>query len=216
MGLQRISYPDRESWLYGRRQQGIGASEVAAIVGYSPWMTASELWQIKTGRKQTKDISDNDSVKRGTNMEGAIRDFFMALHGDEYRLEYHPYDILYQSERPNYFATLDGELEDAKGRKGILEIKTASPNGKAHWSQWDGRVPDQYYIQILAQLLATGFDFAVLQAALWSRNGDVVFKDAYYVERLDAEADLIWLAGKQDEFWRHVENDTNPGTTIRF
>lgn len=216
MSLQRISYPDRATWLQGRSKQGIGASEVSAIVGYSPWMTASELWEIKTGRRQRKDVSDNEAVQRGTNMEGAIRDFFMAIHGDEYTLEYHPFDILYQSERPHYFSTLDGELTDRKGRKGILEIKSGSPTTREAWSQWDGKVPNHYFIQILAQFLATGYDFAVLQAALWNRNGDITFKDAYYIERLDAEADLVWLAGEEEKFWHCVETDTNPGARLIF
>ena len=216
MSLQRLHCEDRETWLKCRALQGIGASEVAAIVGYSPWMTASELWEIKTGRRKRKDVSDNESVQRGANLESAIRDFFMALHGDEYQIEYHPYDILYQSERPHYFATLDGELTDRKGRKGILEVKTGSPTTRDAWSQWDNKVPNHYYCQILAQLLATDYDFAVLQAALWNRNGDITFKDAYYIERLYAEADLIWLVGEQDKFWHCVKTDTNPGARLVF
>ena len=216
MSLQRISYPDRESWLQGRATHGIGASEVAAIVGYSPWMTASELWEVKTGRRQRKDLSDNKSVQRGTNMEGAVRDFFISMHGDEYTLEYYPFDLLFQSERPHFFATLDGELTDRQGRKGIFEVKTGNPTTREAWSQWDNQVPNHYYCQILAQLIATGYDFAVLQAALWNRNGDVTLKDAYYIERKDCEADLIWLAGEEDKFWHCVETGVNPGATLRF
>lgn len=216
MSLQRIHCTNRAEWLKARAARGIGASEVSAIVGYSPWMTASELWEIKTGRRQRKDVSDNEAVQRGTNMEGAIRDFFIALHGNEYQLEYFPYDILCQSERPHYFATLDGELTDNKGRKGIFEVKTGSPTTREAWSQWDGKIPTHYYCQILAQFLATGYDFAVLQAALWNRNGDITLKDAYYIDRADAEADLIWLVGEQDKFWHCVETDTNPGARLVF
>lgn len=216
MSLQRLHCEDRASWLKCREIQGIGASEVAAIVGYSPWMTASELWEIKTGRRQRKDLADNESVQRGTNMEGAIRDFFIALHGNEYKLEYFPFDILYQPERPHYFATLDGELTDLSGRKGIFEIKTASPSTKEQYKAWDGRVPDHYYLQLLGQFLATGYDFAILQAALWNRSGDITLKDPYYIERTDAEADLVWLAGEEDQFWHYVETDTNPGARLIF
>jgi hypothetical protein len=59
-------------------------------------------------------------------MEPAIRDFFMAQYPG-YELYYGAYDILYQSDRPWLFATLDGELtETDTGRKGILEIKTST------------------------------------------------------------------------------------------
>ena len=41
-------FKDREAWLKGREKyNGIGASEAAAIVGATSWMTATELWQIK-------------------------------------------------------------------------------------------------------------------------------------------------------------------------
>ena len=92
MALQRISYPDRASWLAGRTEQGIGASECAAAVGRSPWMTQAELWQIKTGQKESKDLSDNDAVERGNRMEDAIRYFYACAH-PEYTIEYHPYDL---------------------------------------------------------------------------------------------------------------------------
>lgn len=214
MAVQRISYPDRESWLNGRTR-GIGASEAAAVVGFSPWMSAVELWETKTGRRERKDVSGNDAVKRGVSMEGAVRDFFLAAH-PEYTAEHHPYDILFQEERPWLFATLDGELVDRNGRRGILEVKTAAPQKREEWKQWDGRVPDHYMAQVLHQLLATGYDFAVLTAALWSRNGDVTLKDPYQFEREDLTADIDWLLEKETRFWTCVEQDRMPGMVFQF
>ena len=213
--LQRLHLEDRASWLAARAAQGIGASECAAVVGMSPWMTQAELWQIKTGQKQSKDLSGNDAVERGNRMEDAIRYFFACAHPD-YTIEHHPYDILFQSERPWQFATLDGEILTPDGRRGILEIKTASPTGKEQWSQWDGRVPDGYFIQCLAQLLATGYDFVVLQAALWNRTGDVTLKDPYLFERADHTADLDWLLDKLTQFWDSVKTRRMPKLTIQF
>lgn len=214
MALQRISYPDRASWLTGRFG-GIGASECAALVGMSPWMTQTELWEIKTGIRQSKDLSGNDAVERGNRMEDAIRYFFACAH-PEYTVEYHPFDILFQEDRPHFFATLDGELTDKDGRRGILEIKTGTPVGKDAWSQWDNQVPDHYYIQLLSQLLATGYDFAILQAALWNRNGDITLKDPYIFERSEYEADLAWLKEKQDAFWHSVKTKQMPSLSIQF
>ena len=213
--LQRLHFDDRASWLAARAKQGIGASECAAAVGMSPWMTESELWEIKTGQKQSKDLSGNDAVERGNRMEDAIRYFYACAHPD-YTIEHYPYDILFQAERPWQFATLDGEVMTPDGRHGVLEIKTASPNGKEQWSMWDNRVPDHYYIQALAQLLATGYDFVVLQAALWSRNGDVTLKDPYIFERNDVQADLAWLYQKLEEFWGTVQTRKLPKLSIRF
>lgn len=214
MALQRISYPDRASWLAGRAERGLGASEAAAVCGMSPWLSKNELWEIKRGLRKTKDISTNAEVQRGVNMEGAVRDFYVALH-PEYRVEHHPYDILFQSERPWLFATLDGELLTDGGRTGILEIKTASPNGRAGWSEWDGKVPDHYYCQILSQFLATGYDFAILQAALWSRDGGITMR-TYTFERKDCEEDMEWVLEQETQFWNSVQTGNRPGAPIRF
>lgn len=245
MALQRISFPDRASWLTGRSVQGIGASEAAAVCGMSPWTTKNELWEIKRGTRKSKDISDNAEVQRGVSMEGAVRDFFAALH-PEYRVEHHPYDILFQEERPWLFATLDGQIietgfrdapagtkiaylpadeEPTEGpyigkvpyvRHGVLEIKTSAPNSKAAWAEWDGQIPQAYFCQCLHQLLATGWDFVVLQAALWTRSGDSIMKDPYIIERSEHEADIAWLLQQEEEFWESVQTGKRPGAPIRF
>lgn len=194
--------------------QGIGASEAAAVCGMSKWLSKNELWELKRGIRKAKDISDHAEVQRGVNMEGAVREFFAALH-PEYSIEYHPYDILYQSERPYLFSTLDGELRGGDGRNGILEIKTASPNGKASWAEWEGKVPGHYYAQLCHQLLATGYDFAVLQAALWTRSGDIILRE-YRFDRSDCEEDMAWLLQQEEEFWESVQTGKRPGAPIRF
>ena len=100
------------------------------------------------------------------------------------------------------------------GRRGILEIKTATPIGKAGRSKWsDGNLPENYYIQLLHQLLATGYDFAYLFAALYSMNGDITLRE-YELDRADVEADLAWLLDKEEAFWKHVENRTIPPTLL--
>lgn len=213
MGLERISFPDRENWLEGRRR-GIGGSDAAAVTGFSKWKTTTVLWEEKCNLREVKDISGDEAVQRGVRMEDAIRSFFCASH-PELAVEHHAYDILYQSERPWLYATLDGEAADADGRKGILEIKTASPNGKAGWAEWDGAVPQGYYVQILHQLLASGYTFAYLQAALYGRNGDVTLRE-YSFDRKDCEADLVWLLEKELTFWNCVQQGIRPGVPIRF
>ena len=123
--LVRLTFPDRAQWLAGRHR-GIGGSEAAAAIGRSPWKTALTLWKEKTGAQAAPDLSGNEAVELGRRMEPAIRDFFMAQYPG-YELYYGAYDILYQSDRPWLFATLDGELtETDTGRKGILEIKTST------------------------------------------------------------------------------------------
>ena len=126
---ERLHFETREEWLEGR-MQGIGASEAAAVVGMSPWMSKLELWRLKVGAEKARDLSGSAAVSRGVRMEPALRSLYAAMHPN-CTVDYFPYDILYQAERPYIFATLDGEITDEHGRKGVLEIKT---------SQWQGRV----------------------------------------------------------------------------
>lgn len=197
--LQRIRCEDRESWLQ-MRGVGIGGSEAAAAIGMSPWQTPLDLWKLKCGIAAPKDLSGNPVVEQGVRMEPILRTFFIALN-PQYKLEYYPYDLLFQAERPWLFATLDGELVEESGRRGVLEIKTGTPNGKAGWDKWaNGNLPENYFIQTLHQLLATDYDFVRLFACLYSANGDMTLK-TYEIERADVSGDLEWLMQRETDFW---------------
>lgn len=189
----------REEWLKARRMRGIGASDAASIVNASPYKTASELWDEIVNGKEAKDISESEYVQRGIALEHPLRELFKASH-PTYKITHHPYDMLYRAGEPWLFATLDGEIMKPDGTMGILEIKTCSPNGRAGWSKWDGRVPTHYYCQLLHQMLATGYDFAVLYAYLEGRDGNVSIRE-YEYSRDDCEIDMEWLLEQEKEFW---------------
>lgn len=213
MGVERKKLNNRQDWQIERQKQGIGASESAAIVGLSPWQSNIELWDIKTGNKKPKDLSANPDIIRGHRLEPTLRELFGALN-PEYEIEYHEFDLVYQSERPWLYATLDGELTETEtGRKGVLEIKTAAPQNKAAWSKWDSAVPANYMTQIYHQLLATGYDFAILFAALSTASGQIILR-AYSFERSGLEEDLKWLLGEETAFWKSVQERKMPGIRV--
>ena len=66
--LKRLTFETREEWLEGR-SIGIGASEAAAAIGMSPWQTTLDLWKLKTGNAQPKDLSGNAAVSQGVKWE---------------------------------------------------------------------------------------------------------------------------------------------------
>ena len=211
--ITRNSYRSRDEWLIARRK-GIGASEAAAIVGMSPWMTATELWELKTGQRAETDKSSDKFVSQGVRLEPVLRELFKVTH-PEYIVDYHAYDIIFQPEIPWLFATLDGELTSSAKRHGILEIKTATPTGRAGWAKWDGKIPQNYYLQLIHQLLATGYDFAVLYAALFSNDGNIFIRE-YWLERFDCEEDMAWLLEREGAFWKSVNTKTMPPLSITF
>ena len=94
----------------------------------------------------------------------------------------------------------------------MLEIKTAQLSGAVQWAQWDGRIPDAYYVQALHQLLATGFDFVLLKAQLrQERDGEIRCDTRHYrIIREEVREDLAALLAEEVRFWRYVEADRRP------
>ena len=209
-----------EEWLQ-LRLKGIGGSEAAAVIGQSPWCSNVELWKRKTGRATAPDISDNDAVQYGHDAEPLIRGLFALDYANKYQTEYlGEFDMVYHPKHPFIFATLDGRLTELEtGRKGILEVKTTSIVRSMQKEQWwkDGKpcIPDQYFCQVLHQLLSTGWDFAVLHAQLKYEYGDNpedvrTERRTYTIERNDHIEDLEYLLKKEVEFWGYVQRDEMP------
>lgn len=203
---------NEQEWLQARLA-GIGASEASAIVGCNPYMSNTDLWKIKTRRKVAPDISSNAHVVYGHAAEAPIRELF-ALDYPEYEVSYGGnFDMVHNPEHPWLFATLDGRLvERETGRKGILEIKTTEILRSMQKEKWRDQIPDNYFCQIMHQLLATGWDFAVLHAQLkrvW--DGEIkTERRSYKIERSDHQNDLDYLLEEEIKFWGYVERDEMP------
>ena len=202
----------REQWLE-ERLKGIGASEAAAVLGLSPYMSNEELWEIKTRRKVAADISTKPFVKYGTEAEEHLRALF-ALDFLQYSVGYDQFEMIRNNQdAPFAFATLDGYLiEKDTGRRGVLEIKTTEIMQPYQWSQWDNRVPDHYYIQILHQLMSTLYDFAVLKAQIKVKKGAEIYLYTrhYQFERDEVQEDINYLAKQETKFWECVTSDRRP------
>ena len=163
----------REEWLE-HRLNGIGGSEISAIIGCNPYMTNVDLWKYKTGQLEHEDISDKSYVKYGTNAEPLLRELF--------KLDYPEYDVFYEENNsfkndkyPFALASLDGWLvERETGRKGVWECKTTNILQSMQKEKWNGRIPDNYYCQVLMYMAVIEADFAVLKAQLKTEfNGEV-------------------------------------------
>jgi putative phage-type endonuclease len=216
----------REQWLEARKN-GIGASEAAAVVGQTKWKTNAQLWEEKTSRRTSEDISDKPAVKYGNDAEPLLRALF-ALDFPQYTVTYDQFGMIRNNpDCPFAFATLDGELVetvnvgngiDVITRRGILEIKTTEIMRSSQWSEWDGQIPDHYFLQVAHQFLATGYEFAYLKAQIRWRKGYVpdgelcVTTRHYYMERTDENIQdaMERLATQEKRFWRYVETDARP------
>lgn len=169
------------------------ASESAAVLGISPWITPYQLWLIKTGRLLQE---ANIAMQRGTELEPAARAAYETKTGNVMQ----PL-VLQDGE---YSASLDGMTLDGQL---IVEIKC--PMRGVQSALWQdvkaGVVPPHYQMQIQHQLMVSGAE----AAHLWVFNGsDGIL---HPIERDEASMEAIRSAW--DGFQHNLETDTPPPLT---
>lgn len=214
MMYQVIDLKNREEWLKERRK-GIGGSDASAVIGKNPYKTNVDLFEEKTGQCITEDISQKPYVLYGTKAEEPIRELFQ-LDYPEYVVEHHENRILQNIEYPFLQASLDGELTDKTGRKGIMEIKTTNIFHNIQYEKWKERIPDNYYIQVLHYFIVTGYEFAIVRAHLVSKWGKEVRTQVkhYFFERDELKEDLSYLLEKEIQFWEQVKTKRKPALLL--
>jgi len=207
---------NRDEWLAMRQNQGIGGSDAGTVIGLNPWCSNVQLWRQKTGQEVPEDISDNPSVKFGKEAERHIRALF-RLDYPTFEVEYAEFDMYVNDALPWQFATLDGALTDTEtGQRGILEIKTTTIQNKSQWDEWENGIPQRYYAQVLHQLSATGWQFAILRSYIrYYKGGE--FRAAvrdYRIERKDVELDIAYLCEQEQKFIDCVNSGKPPAAII--
>jgi putative phage-type endonuclease len=179
------SSTDRERWLQLRRS-GVGASEIAAVLGESPWLSATELYAMKVGASQgDPDLDEAEHIYWGNQLEGAILAGYQDRTG---RPVTRRSALLRSVEHPWALCTLDGETgEPGSVPSWPLEIKNIGL-AKAH--EWEDGPPRHYILQLHQQMLVTGAEKATAAALIGGQR--LVWCD---VERDEIEIRRIKRAG---------------------
>lgn len=202
---------NRQEWLQ-ERMKGLGGSDASAILGMNPYKSNIELWQEKTGRVVPEDIGHKPYVKYGNDAEKYLVSLF-ELDYPEYQVVWNDkFKIHKNPDHQFIYATLDAELTDQSGKQGVLEVKTTEILKSMQWEQWKDGIPNNYYIQVLHQLLATGWGYGILKAQLKTVYSEEVRLNTrhYRIERSEVQEDLDYLLEQEIRFWQHVEKDTKP------
>lgn len=212
--LVKQVFESRKEWLAVRRNH-IGGSEASACMGLHPYKNNVQLWEEKTGLIMPEDISYKDYVQYGTEAEVHLRALF-ALDYPQYRVDYEENNMFTNTEYPYMHASLDGELTDQKGRKGILEIKTANIMQSIQSKNWDNQIPDNYFCQVLHYLAVTGWNFVVLKAQLKYAYDDELRIEIrhYLIEREEVVDSIRALIDAERKFWTCVENGRRPDLVL--
>lgn len=213
----RVYCKDRDEWLF-EREKGLGGSDAATVIGENPWKSNQELYNEKIGRTQSPDISSKPAVKYGNDAEEPLRQLF-ALDFPQYKLFHEENMLLRNSQLPFLQYSPDGELEDADGRRGLLEVKTTTINHSRQGESWAGQIPQNYYCQILHGLLVTGYSFVILKAQLkydYGTNGLKLVTRHYHFERNEEKVkdDMKYLLRNEIAFWQKVEKREEPALIL--
>lgn len=180
-----------------RRKKYVTSTDVAAILGVSPYKSAYDVWLDKRGMVDPQ--PSNDAMELGTLLEPAL---LQHAENELGRITRNQFRV-----KPDFYlaATCDA-IENATGRP--VEAKTAGLLGPLV-GQWGDtgtdHVPDAYLVQAHVQMIVTDTDLCHLFAFL----GGLGIRH-YVIPKVEKLAAKI--AGASVDFWtRCVEGGQEPG-----
>jgi putative phage-type endonuclease len=124
---------ERELWLAERRK-GVTASEIAVLLGISPFDSPFNLFWKKTG--QITEDYDNNRLSLGRFLEPWVAERFAETHPDLHLVA--PAGLWASIERPWQLATPDGLLYDAR------EVEYGRDEANAPIAVWEGKTSGTY------------------------------------------------------------------------
>lgn len=198
----------REDWLMKRRE-GIGGSDMAAILGMNAYRGPYGVWMDKTGKVPIKE-SDSEAMRVGRDLEAYVAERFREATGKKVR---RVNAIISNTDYPHIQINIDREVV---GEDSILECKTANAYSSDKFR--DG-IPDAYYVQCVTYMgvyecsrcylavliMGIGFKYFMLT----THKDDTCpggCEKVIYVD--DTEFEAIKLQAM--EFWAYVEKDIEP------
>jgi len=181
------------------RNRLIGASEIAAVLGISPFLTARELFEIKIGKREQH---ENPAMVRGRELEDAA---VFAVEGQLGRALMRE-GLCFEAEGHPLGASLDA-FDPQEGI--VYEVKCP---GLASFERLAEGIPEHYEAQLQQQaMLAAGAGFPVraMRLVVFHPDAGLVM---HQTKPCDAWQERIVKAA--DEFWRHVEARQWPNDSI--
>ena len=179
------------------RKTGIGASETAAIMGFSTWKTAAEVFAEKTG--QLSDDETSEAAHFGNVLEEVVAQEYALRMNVKVRRNN---KTLRHKKHAFMLCHLDRVVE---GEKRIVECKTASAYLADKWGdEFTDQVPEAYLIQVQHQMAITGYPVADIPVLIGGNQLKI-----YTINRNE---ELIKLVTQSVvNFWQnHVQKNSAP------
>lgn len=192
----------REDWL-SYRKLGIGGSDVAAIMGISPFATIRDLYNDKVGIEPAIMEEESNWVAKevGNRLENLVAEIFSKKTG----LTVFPVRKMFRHPLyPFMVADVDFFILYPDGSYGILECKTCNYNAKVKWE--DGAIPDNYVLQVRHYLSVMNMDRAYI-ACLYGNN-----EQEYVIRQIERDVmEEKEIIAQEEYFWKeYVEKRIAP------
>ncbi|MCX4849791.1 YqaJ viral recombinase family protein [Streptomyces sp. NBC_00893] len=185
--------PGTPEWDKARAGLCITATEIAAVMGLSPWASRFSLWHKKAGLP-TPPFESNPAVEWGNRLEDAVAQKFADEHPE---LELRTTGTWRHRDREWQRATPDRIAQDR-----LVEVKT-SPFGDGWGPAGSDELPIYYRCQVQWQLDTLGLD--VCHVALLVSGHD--YRE--YVVEYD-ETDAKVMRGAAERFLDDVRQGNRP------
>lgn len=188
------------------RTKFIGGSDVAGILGISPWKTPLDVYLDKTQPRMPARTDDARErvLSRGKRMEPYVIDLLaeeaglrVIRRGERYK----------DAEHPFLAAEIDAEAHRGPGEIVNVEIKTVHPFKAREWGEEQtDSVPVYYTAQAMHGLMVTGRNETVF--------GVLIGADDFRVYRvLRDEETIAAIRQRELDFWDRVQSFRPPEAT---
>lgn len=173
------------------RSQFLGSSDMAAVLGVSPWKTRLDLYLEKIGQGKPDDPDKAKIFKRGKRMEPIVIDMLEEERGFQVIARNRRYT---DSEFPFLACEVDAEaLVDEEHVN--LEIKTSHPFAAAKFGEeGTDEIPVEYAAQAMHSLMITGRRRCIFGVLVGSDNLSTyeVLRDDETIAGMRAQAVDFW------------------------
>lgn len=195
---------ERAAWL-AERQTGIGGSDIAAIMGVSPYGNANRVWEEKLGIALPK--RDTLHMRRGRALEPVVLKQYQEDTG--LRMLSPPGHLIRHPSIPFAVATLDGLSLQPSGDARVVEVKC--PGWSSGWGrEGTDEIPEPYLLQTQWYLMVAGKAIMAVEpvadVVAWVSGEDRL--RYYQVEAMQDLQDMLVEAAAN--FWDCVEQRRPP------
>lgn len=193
---------ESEEWL-AARQSGVGGSDVAAILGISPWVSTFALWHAKAGNIPAEVLTD-EPVYWGKALEKVVLARWREEHPEHGAANWQGYtwaarDQPWRHANPDFIAT-----SPTRSQHEIVEIKTA-----AYADEWGPSgsdiVPPWYLTQLLWYLDILDARWGWLAVLIGGND----YRE-YRIDTRDHADDIAFIRAQTERFWRSVQDGETP------